>query len=135
MAKILDSVPELYSLDTESAVIGGLLLKPECFDEIEPILSVQDFYVVYHRYIFEAISLFAQTNKAIDILTISEYFKEKGMLKDMGGLAYLSQLPNNTLSVANVAVYAKVVKQYSKQRKFLALGQFILSETHQPKSR
>lgn len=134
MRNTKNDLPELYSLEAESAVIGSLLLNPKCFDDIEPILQSQDFYLVHHRHIFEAISVFAYNNKAIDILTLSEYFKEKGVLEEIGGLAYLAEMVKNTPSSFNVEAYAKVVRQYSKQRQFLALGKFIISEVGQPKN-
>ena len=72
MRNTKNDLPELYSLEAESAVIGSLLLNPKCFDDIEPILQSQDFYLVHHRHIFEAISVFAYNNKAIDILTLED---------------------------------------------------------------
>ena len=118
MRNTKNDLPELYSLEAESAVIGSLLLNPKCFDDIEPILQSQDFYLVHHRHIFEAISVFAYNNKAIDILTLSEYFKEKGVLEEIGGLAYLAEMVKNTPSSFNVEAYAKVIRQYSKSVNF-----------------
>lgn len=68
------------------------------------------------------------------MLTVSEYCKEKGMLEEVGGLAYLAEIAHNTPSIANIVAYAELVKQYSRQRQFLALGQFILSEMTEPKN-
>lgn len=134
MSKSEKTSTELYSFDAEIAVIGSLLLKPECFNDIEPILNAKDFYIVQYRYIFEAISLFTQQNRAIDILVLSEYFKEKGILENVGGLAHLAEIIKKTPSAANVVAYAELVKQYSKQRQFLSLGQFIISEMNKPKN-
>lgn len=124
----------LYSLEVEYAVIGSLLIKPECFDDVSAVLKSQDFYFVHHRYIFDAVSLFAQKNKPIDIITLSEYFKEKGLLEDLGGLAYLADIVKNTPTAANVMAYAETVHQYAKQRNYLALGHFILNEMGSPKN-
>ncbi|MFZ7229984.1 replicative DNA helicase [Avibacterium avium] len=134
MGKEKNSSPELYSVEAESAVIGGLLIKPEYFDDVEAILTAQDFYLIQHRYIFEAISELAHKNKAIDVLTLSELLKEKAYLDEVGGFAYLAEMANSTPSASNIIAYANLVKQYSKQRQFLALGQFILGEMRTPKN-
>ncbi|SUB34487.1 replicative DNA helicase [[Pasteurella] mairii] len=134
MGKEKNSSPELYSVESESAVIGGLLIKPEYFDDVGAILKAQDFYLIQHRYIFEAISELAHKNKAIDMLTLSELLKEKACLDEVGGLAYLAEMVNSTPSASNLITYANLVKRYSKQRQFLALGQFILGEMRTPKN-
>ncbi|PJG84774.1 replicative DNA helicase [Conservatibacter flavescens] len=134
MCKVENTYSQLYSLEAEIAVIGGLLLKPDSFNDVEPILSSQDFYIVQYRHIFDAISLFSQKNKAVDILTLSEYFKEKGMLDDIGGFAHLAEIVNGTPSAANVVAYAELVRRYSKQRQYLSLGRFIISEMNKPKN-
>ena len=128
------SPPELYSIDAENAVIGGLLIKSDCFDDIAMLLKADDFYLIQHRYIFNAISSLTQQNTPVDMLTVSESLKGKGVLEEVGGFAYLADMVSNTPSVANTMAYAEVIQQYSKQRQFLALGQFILNEMNEPKN-
>ncbi|WP_283776938.1 replicative DNA helicase, partial [Histophilus somni] len=134
MCKMKKSPIELYSLEAEYSVIGGLLINADRFDDVAIILNAEDFYTIQHRYIFETIASLVNQNKAVDMLTVSEYCKEKGMLEEVGGLAYLAEIAHNTPSVANIVAYAELVKQYSRQRQFLALGQFILSEMTEPKN-
>ncbi|ERF78229.1 replicative DNA helicase [Gallibacterium anatis] len=128
------SPPELYSIEAENAVIGGLLIKSDCFDDITMLLKADDFYLIQHRYIFNAISSLTQQNTPVDMLTVSESLKGKGVLEEVGGFAYLADMVSNTPSVANIMAYAEVIQQYSKQRQFLALGQFILNEMNEPKN-
>ncbi|MEH8046043.1 replicative DNA helicase [Gallibacterium anatis] len=134
MRKMKKSPAELYSLEAEHSVIGGLLINADCFDDVASILNAEDFYLIQHRYIFETIASLANQNKAVDMLTVSEYCKEKGTLEEVGGFAYLAEMAHNTPSVANIVAYAELVKQYSRQRQFLALGQFILTEMTEPKN-
>lgn len=48
-------------------------------------------------------------------------------------LAYLAESSKQYPISLNLITYANLVKQYSKQRQFLALGQFILGEMRTPK--
>jgi len=45
----------------------------------------------------------------------------------------LGQIVKNTPSAANIVAYAEIVARYSKQRKFLKLGQFIVGEMQSSK--
>ena len=43
MRNTKNDLPELYSLEAESAVIGSLLLNPKCFDDVESNIPSQVF--------------------------------------------------------------------------------------------
>lgn len=123
----------LASLDAESAVIGGLILDNDKFDEISTLLEAEDFYSVANRKIFEGITHLLKMNVPVDILTLEQYLKDKKLMQELGGFAYLGQIVKNTPSAANIVAYAEIVARYSKQRKFLKLGQFIVGEMQSSK--
>lgn len=35
--------PNMYSLESEQAVLGALLVKNDCFDEVSSIIQAEDF--------------------------------------------------------------------------------------------
>ena len=123
----------LASLDAESAVIGGLILDNDKFDEISTLLEAEDFYSVANRKIFEGITHLLKMNAPADILTLEQYFKDKKLGQELGGISYLAEIVKNTPSAANISAYAEIVARYSKQRHFLKLGQFIVSEMQSSK--
>lgn len=123
----------IASLEAESAIIGSLLLDNEKFDEISTIVAAEDFYSVVHRKLFEGISHLLKINIPVDILTLEQYFKDKKLVQELGGFSYLAEITKNTPSAANIRAYAEIVARYSKQRRFLALGQFIVNEMQSSK--
>lgn len=123
----------IASVEAEGAIIGGLLLDNAMFDEIATIVTDDDFYLMQHKAFFEAVSHLLQMNVPVDILTLEQYLKDKKLMQELGGFAYLGQIVKNTPSAANIVAYAEIVARYSKQRKFLKLGQFIVGEMQSSK--
>ncbi len=82
---------KLYSTDAECAVLGGLLLNNDSFDDVVAIIKPSDFYLTAHQYIFKGISALIEAGKPADILTVEQYFKEQGILQELGGMSYLAE--------------------------------------------
>lgn len=125
---------EPYSVDAESAVLGGLILDNTLFDEIADVINPNDFYLYAHQIIFKGMYTLLSHGKPVDILTLDQYFKEQGILDQLGGFAYIAELARVTPTTANFKAYVDIVMRYSKQRKLLILGQHIISETQSVKS-
>jgi replicative DNA helicase len=117
----------VFSVDAEAAVLGSLILKNELFDEVSTLIYADDFFNYTHKVIFEGIVHLLQLGKPVDILTLEQYFTDKSLIDEFG-LGYLAQIVNNTPSSSNIVAYAKVIARHSKQRRFAALGQFIVNE-------
>nr|WP_314401522.1 replicative DNA helicase [uncultured Aggregatibacter sp.] len=117
----------VFSVEAEAAVLGSLILKNELFDEISTLIHADDFFNYTHKIIFEGIVHLLQLGKPVDILTLEQYFTDKSLIDEFG-LGYLAQIVNNTPSSSNIVAYAKVIARHSKQRRFAALGQFIVNE-------
>ncbi|OOF82003.1 replicative DNA helicase [Rodentibacter ratti] len=131
---MMDKTDKLIaSVEAESAVIGALILDNDKFDEIAVLLRTDDFYVSAHKMLFEGIRHLLKQGKPADILTLEQYFKDKKTLEELGGLAYLAEITHNTPSATNISAYAEIVARYSKQRRFLKLGQFIVTEMQSSK--
>ena len=68
--------PNMYSLESEQAVLGSLLVKNDCFDEVSSIIQAEDFYTVHHQIIYKAIASLLNQGQAADILTLEQKLKE-----------------------------------------------------------
>lgn len=110
---------DLFHLESEQSVLGGLLIDPNAFERIE-FLAEADFYREDHRIIFRHITLMLAERKAVDVITVAESLKSAGVPEDQTGLAYLGELALNTPSAANVRRYAEVVSEKRGLRDLLA---------------
>ena len=91
-----------HSLDAEQAILGGLLLNNEAWNNIHHIVNEEDFYRRDHRLIFKAIRGRIEANEPCDVVTLSEWLERHNQLEEAGGLAYLGALASNTPGAANI---------------------------------
>ena len=56
---------------------------------------------------------------AIDVITLQQRLKDKQLLEQVGGLAYLSPLPDAVPSAANLSYYLEIVKEKYLLRKMI----------------
>ena len=66
----LDSITMPYSLETEQAVIGSILINPECVTVVLSQVKPDYFYIPQHREIMEAVMILDTLGSRIDALTI-----------------------------------------------------------------
>lgn len=94
-------------------------------EEAAEQLSRHDFYYAKHAEIFQAgVELLAQ-REPVDLITLTEHLRKKGLLQDVGGAVYITELADVVPSVANMEFYAKQVKQYSHLRDLLKISMSI----------
>jgi replicative DNA helicase len=109
----------LHSVDAEEACLGSVLKNPDCYRDMAPYISADDFYIVRNKWVYVAIEDMVRKHTEIDIITVSEHLEESGKLKELGGKAYLLQLINNTPTSMHAEHYAKIVMNMSKRRNML----------------
>lgn len=109
-----------HSLESEEAVIGGLLFDNQAMHAISDVLlTADDFYKESHQRIFQAIVTLISRGEPADSLTVSEHLNNQGVLERVGGRAYVSDLASRAFSAANVPNYARIVKEKAVLRAFI----------------
>ena len=109
---LFDKLNEPYSLEAEQAVLGSILMDPDCFDRVSGILRGADcFYIPQHKEIYNIIAERKMLNQKVDALIVAEALKTSGSYDDAGARNYLAQLAASVPSVANVESYAKIVNE------------------------
>jgi replicative DNA helicase len=110
------------SMEAEQAVLGGLLINNEAWDQVAEKVGEQDFYRKEHRLIFSVIRQLTEEDKPGDLVTVSQALQSLDQLEDAGGVAYLSELSRNTPSAANIAAYADIVRERSVLRQLISVS-------------
>lgn len=124
-----------HSIEAEQSVLGGLLLDNAAWDRIADFLSEEDFYRFDHRLIFQSIARLISATKPADVITVYEMLQVAGKAEEVGGLAYLNSLAQNTPSAANIRRYAEIVRERSVLRKLVTVADDIASAAFAPKGR
>ncbi|WP_165021537.1 replicative DNA helicase [Dysgonomonas sp. ZJ279] len=109
------------SIELESAILGALLMESKAYQDIEDILTSDDFYTEIHQIIFKAIFNLSGKRKPIDILTVVEELKAMGELEFIGGPLYIAELTEKVASSAHIIFHAQIIKQKSQARKLIRI--------------
>jgi replicative DNA helicase len=109
-ASAIRTMPE--SLMAEAAVLGSMLIDPECISNVLEQLKADDFYRIEHRIIFDALIALYEKNKggAIDAVLLRDEFEKRKQLEEIGGVEYLAKILDSVPSSANVMYYAGIIK-------------------------
>ena len=124
-----------HSLEAEQAVIGGLMLDNNGFDDVSEIVSDVDFYRRDHRLIYNAMFQLAEQAKPFDVITLSEVLENSGALDQAGGMAYLVELAKNTPSASNIKAYAEIVRDRSVLRQMIQVSNEVADSAFNPEGR
>ena len=104
------SMPE--SLAAEAAVLGSMIIDPECIGEVVEFMETSAFYRIEHRMIFDALVGLYEKNRGegIDGVLLRDELEKRKQLEEVGGVEYLARVAESVPSSANVMYYAGIVK-------------------------
>lgn len=108
-----------FSEEAEQAVIGSCLIDPSQFVACRAFLKPDDFFLLRHQYIWQAMCAIDNQNEPLDMIVLSERLENSGTLDHIGGRAYLTLLTNNTGTSVYAEVYARLVERTSIRRQAL----------------
>lgn len=113
------------AIDAEKALLGAIMIKPDCMFDVSDVVSSDSFYVDKHRIIYSAIrSLFVKSDP-IDVLSVSERLKATKELERIGGRSYLAELSSNVPASVNAYHYAQLVGKTATLRALIDGAEYI----------
>ncbi len=128
----VDRLPP-HSPEAEQGVLGCVLLSPnDCMGEcIEKLKSSEEvFYDLRHQTIFKTLSEMYDSREAIDLITLQQRLKDNQLLEQVGGIAYLSVLPDTVPSAANLSYYLEIVREKYLLRKMIHVCTDVVSRVY-----
>jgi replicative DNA helicase len=111
-----------HSPEAEQGVLGCILLSPnECLGECLEKLTQEPevFYDLRHQTIYSTLVTMYDTREAIDLITLQQRLKDRQLLEEVGGIPYLSSLPDAVPSAANLSYYLDIVREKYLLRKMI----------------
>jgi replicative DNA helicase len=141
----MNALPDFYreeglrmlpqAIEAEQAVLGGLMLRPQAWMDVQDVLTAHQFYRRDHQLIWQAIEDVLKKGREADAVTIGEWFESRGKLELVGDGAYLIELSATTPSSANVRGYAEIVAETAKRRALIDAGQELIDAAYSPEGR
>jgi replicative DNA helicase len=132
-AQSVDRLPP-HSIDAEQGVLGCILLSPnECMGEcLSKLKGGSDvFYDLRHQTIFDAMADMFDKREAIDIITLQQRLKDRQLLEQVGGIAYLSGLPDVVPSSAHLDYYLNIVQDKFLLRKMIRVCTDVVARVYE----
>ena len=128
------SIPP-HSTEAEQAVLGGIMLSNQHWDGIAERVIAEDFYTFAHKAIFQTMEELMRNQTPIDLITLDQALKAKGISDSVGGFAYFADLSNNTPNAINILAYAEIVREKAILRELIAVGNRIAENSYSPKGK
>ncbi|MDX1765621.1 MAG: replicative DNA helicase [Candidatus Saccharimonadales bacterium] len=113
------------NVDAEASLLGSILIDPNAITEIADTISPPDFYDERHKNIYEHMLKLYDGHRPIDLLTLSESLKSGGLLDQVGGSSYLTDLTNMVPTAAHLSHYKDIVEQKAVRRRLITAAQDI----------
>ncbi len=110
------------NVDAEESVLGGILLDGNALDRVVEVMGVDDFYREAHRKIFRAMLSLSEKREPIDLITLTDSLRGRSELQDIGGASYLAELVDRVPSAANIANYARIVREKAVMRSLISVS-------------
>lgn len=114
------SQPVPYSQEAEEATIGAILINPVAYFGVASFLQADDFFLLRHRYIWQALQRLSEREEPVEYLTLIEELRDIGKLDEIGGPAYITQLMNSTPTSVHAEVYARLVERAATRRRLIS---------------
>lgn len=117
----IDRLPP-HSIEAEQGVLGCILLSPhdcmgECIEKLKAGHLI--FYDLRHQTLYQTLAEMYDEKHGIDLITLQQRLKNIQQLENVGGLAYLSSLPDAVPSAANLEYYLEIVLEKYLLRKMI----------------
>lgn len=116
-----------HSREAEEAVVGAVLINEEAYNEIGTVIRPEDFFIVRHRWLWEAFISLHERRVPIDMLTVSEELERRSQLDEIGGRQFLTALVNQVPTSLNAVAYAHIVESHAIRRNMLSAARSIIN--------
>jgi replicative DNA helicase len=114
----------------EKMVLSSLIVSSEAVEFAIQHLTVETFYFKNHQEIYKAILTLYEKNKLIDIITLTTFLQDNGLLEKVGGLKILTQLINQIPNLVYLEEYIKLLQDKFLRRTLIRLGYQIINSSY-----
>lgn len=111
----------------EKTILSCLLINSEAIELTIQTIPTEAFYFKNHQEIYKTIIFMHENKLAIDILTLTTFLQEKGVLQKIGGIKVLLELINQIPNLIYLEEYISLVKDKFLKRSLIKLGYEVIN--------
>ncbi len=121
-----------YSIEAEQAVLGSIIIDPECLNLIASQMKIEYFYLAHHKEIYRTLTTMLELGgKAIDFISLLEQLKSNTTYDEAGWKNYLTQLAKMVPTSANVMTYVAIIRERFYARSLLMAAEGIIKDVNE----
>ena len=117
---MLRTVPN--SQEAEQAVLSAMFLSRNALDKTFEMVDETAFYYDNNRKIFNCLKKLYDDNAPIDMTTITMELRNEGILEEIGGVIYLTEVLNTESTAANIDYYLKIISDDALLRRLIEVS-------------
>ncbi len=118
------------NIEAEQSVLGSLLIDQDAIIKIADKLNAEQFYRGSHKKIYEAIIALYERREPADIVTVSGELAQRGVLEEIGGEEYLTELVDKVPTAANIGSYSTIVRDLALRRNLISISTEITEQAY-----
>ncbi len=119
-----------HSIEAEQSVIGSMLMDKEAITIASEQISGDDFYGKQYGILFDAMVELNDEGKPVDLVTLQERLKEKGVPPEIYSLEYIREVMEAVPTSANIKYYANIVAEKAVLRKLIRVNEEIANSCY-----
>lgn len=121
-----------FSKEAEQRLLASIIVQPDILLDLVSKLDVDDFFVVIHKNIYQALINLNKENKQIEYVSILKEFKKVSKVYQEEDLQYITELTSLLASGYEYLNFYQNVKEYSNKRKLIKIAEELISKGYNP---
>lgn len=117
---INDSLP--HNFLAEKMILSCIIFNPEVLEVIRQNLVINAFYFKNHQELYRILLEMEDNKLPIDIVTLTVFLQDNGLLSKIGGIKVLLDLGNQSLTFSYLTEYIRIVKEKFLKRCLIKFG-------------
>ena len=114
----------------EKIVLSSLLINNAIIENALNNLTTQTFYFTNHQKIYDAIISLYLENNTIDVLTLTTYLQDQGLLHEVGGISVLIELAQQIPNLVFLDDYMRILQDKFLRRTLIKLGYSTINSSY-----
>ena len=115
------------NMQAEQALLGALLANNKAYERVSEFLAPEHFADAIHGRIYQAIARRIEAGQLADAVTLKAEFEHAGILEEVGGTAYLTQLLTAMVGIINAGDYGRAVHDTWLRRQLIDIGEMVVN--------
>lgn len=119
-----------YSPESEQALLGAIVLDPECMSKVVVTLPRPDyFYLEVHKVIYRVMLELYTAGRAVDFQTVMEALRHEPDFDEATNKSYFIEIVQSAISSKNVSDYVSHIREAYDKRMLVAASRKTIEET------